>query len=508
MARSHEEKYPDVKRKLDIGLNILSRRKENGYTLEKLSEISGVSVSCINDAEKCKKIPRLDSLDKIAKGLGLDRASLAEGRGDTCELARVVYALRTTDFPYKDFGIDLGNILDILQKDPFSTGNLLKIASDVADNYSLKNKDFLYACVRHVQARNKNYFETIENEARKFRKTAKWRHDEIPTLHELEHVADKVFGISIDDIKLKDLCFSGTRSVYQRRANTLFINPFLGESQKRFVIARELGYHVLNIAENRCTYSPNPNPETYIHIFNNFQASYFAGALNMPKYLMQKELDIFANQTEWNSTSYLNIMKKFNATPETFTYRMTELLPWHLDLDKIHFLKFTREEVTLQGIESNPKVDIISMTKIFNMSDFVIPTGSRVNEYLCRRWGAVRALDVYTKAKKPNLEPIAYWQLSRQSENLYFCISTAYAFQLKGIDASVTLGIKVDKHAKDRIRFLAKICKDVEPVELGPTCERCSISGCNKRQVDPYRHRSSDSEEKRNHAIKNAFSED
>ena len=60
-----------------IGTKIKKQRKKKGFSLKKLSELSGVSDSIISDIETGKvKNPGIMTILKIAKGLEVDIAEL------------------------------------------------------------------------------------------------------------------------------------------------------------------------------------------------------------------------------------------------------------------------------------------------------------------------------------------------------------------------------------------------------------------------------------------------
>ena len=48
------------------------QRTRNNYTLAQLAELTGISKSEINAIENGKVSPRLDTLERIAKGLGVN----------------------------------------------------------------------------------------------------------------------------------------------------------------------------------------------------------------------------------------------------------------------------------------------------------------------------------------------------------------------------------------------------------------------------------------------------
>lgn len=54
-----------------IGMRLKKIREERGYSLEKVSELTGVSKPSINNIERGLTSPSIDSLWKIATGLSV-----------------------------------------------------------------------------------------------------------------------------------------------------------------------------------------------------------------------------------------------------------------------------------------------------------------------------------------------------------------------------------------------------------------------------------------------------
>ena len=53
-------------------MKLKNLRHEKGYGLKDLSEITGISVSYINEIEKGKKYPKYEKIINLAKGLGVE----------------------------------------------------------------------------------------------------------------------------------------------------------------------------------------------------------------------------------------------------------------------------------------------------------------------------------------------------------------------------------------------------------------------------------------------------
>ncbi len=82
-----------------IGANIKARRQEKGYTLNVLSERSGVSKAMLSQIESEKVNPTVATVWKIARGLDVDINELLEGSNGP---VRRFHLTREDDIPVLD----------------------------------------------------------------------------------------------------------------------------------------------------------------------------------------------------------------------------------------------------------------------------------------------------------------------------------------------------------------------------------------------------------------------
>lgn len=59
-----------------IGKKLKSLRGEKEFTLKQLSQLTGISISFISDIENGRRIPGLENLKKLAKGLSVSSSEL------------------------------------------------------------------------------------------------------------------------------------------------------------------------------------------------------------------------------------------------------------------------------------------------------------------------------------------------------------------------------------------------------------------------------------------------
>lgn len=65
---------------MDIGKNVTSFREELGWTQRELAEKAGVSYSFLNDIENGRRQPSMDSLEGIARALGVRASEVIDGK--------------------------------------------------------------------------------------------------------------------------------------------------------------------------------------------------------------------------------------------------------------------------------------------------------------------------------------------------------------------------------------------------------------------------------------------
>jgi hypothetical protein len=210
---------------------------------------------------------------------------------------------------------------------------------------------------------------------------------------------------------------------------------------------------------------------------NDFQASYFAGALLMPRKAFSTDLRAFFRSTTWRPAALLSLLKKYDVTPETLMYRISQIIPTEFGL-RAHFLKFSEEDGRIR------------MVKLVNLSGLPMLTGSQAKEQPCRRWLATRLLAEFREAETRQKEsgPLVGVQISQfaDTDDAYFNLGVALPQPLRPQTAiSLTVGCKADDQMARTIRFAHDPA--VRRVVVGSTCERCGLGpeACSVRVAPP-----------------------
>ncbi|MGB1250938.1 MAG: ImmA/IrrE family metallo-endopeptidase, partial [Candidatus Promineifilaceae bacterium] len=265
------------------------------------------------------------------------------------------------------------------------------------------------------------------------------------------------------------------RSVmFKAGKRTLMVNKNLAVGQQLIAVAREIGVCRLGLKQ-RSTTSPPRHVNSFDQVLNDFKASYFAGALLMPRDVILPDIEAFFEQTTFQPERLQAMITKYNVMPEILCYRLSELIPEHFGLD-LHFLRFN---------DANNRYQII---KQLNLNNLPVPTGFGFKEHYCRRWLTVRLLQEMEGKEITPEKPLIGVQLSEflDGSGHFLCFGFSRPLMLSlGTNASVILGFRVTPDLEKTIRF-AKDPAIPETMITG-TCERCSLpkSECSLRSAEP-----------------------
>jgi len=401
------------------------------------------------------------------------------------------------EFPFDLFGVEPQDLFDLVTQDPTKAGALLRTFLEVGRLYDVHAEHFLLAALRSYQQMHANYFEDLEDAAAAFRRTRGWTGRTPPPFSRLRAILERDYGYEIDVETLPaDPDLRSLRSVYRDGSPPrLLINGRLMPSQKAFVAAREIGYRVLGLTERPAT-STWIKVESFDQVLNNFKASYFAGALLIGRDVLREDLARFFAKPKWDGAALLGGMRRYDATPETFFYRLTQLIPQFFGLRELFFMRFS------QSVRTRAP----ALTKVFNLSRVPVPHGVGSNETYCRRWPVLcllREMSRPGKRRKPG--PVVMAQRSRFLDDAaeFFVIAMARPLVLTDrANSSVCLGLLVDDVLRERVHFWNDPA--VPRVDVNLTCERCRLtsSECRDRAAPPALHERQQQQSRKEEALR------
>ena len=106
------------------------------------------------------------------------------------------------------------------------------------------------------------------------------------TSKDLEDILIEEFNYTIDENTLsKHNNIGSVRNIFIPKKKVLLIDKDISEAQKTFIYGKELAYNFLKIKDRLYTF-PWIKFENFDQVLNNFIASYFAGALIIPRKIL------------------------------------------------------------------------------------------------------------------------------------------------------------------------------------------------------------------------------
>ena len=456
-----------------FGLKMKQFRQKRNISLQELSNQTGLSKSYLNEIENGKKYPKHDKIAQLATALNCNYNDLVSTKLDK-SLSPIVEIIQSDFFkeiPLDLFGINKNNLISIISDAPKKVTAFVNTLIEISKNYNLSKERFYFAVVRSFQELYDNYFPEIEEKASAYSTENQIPYK--PNSADLEIILTEKFHYEIRNVDFEKYGATGKlRSLYIPEKRLLLLNELLDEDQKTFIFAKEIGYNVLNL---------NPRPNTYSwldftsfeELLSNYYASYFAGCLLIHKGILTEKISQFFKSEDWEPENFENLIEEFTNSPETFYYRLTNILPQEHGIKDLFYLCFTKKK-------NSDKLEIL---KELHLNQQQAPHANATNEHYCRRWIAVKNL----MNLKEN-ETVTDAQISHYKDSglTYLVLSTSQKNPFSdGTNRSYCLGILLNSTSLKKITF-AKSDR-IKTVNVGVTCEFCSIPNCEVRQAPPLR---------------------
>jgi transcriptional regulator with XRE-family HTH domain/Zn-dependent peptidase ImmA (M78 family) len=460
-----------------LGIKIKQFRQAKGFSLKELSEKTQLSISYLSEIEKGKKYPKPEKIVQLAYALDrtFDELVSLQLDDELNPLSALLNSPVLKDFPLQQFGIGLADIFDLVNDSPSKAGAFVRTLLEISRGYDMNVEHFLLASLRSYQKMHHNYFEELEAAATDFRNQNRIAMSSGISQSWLESLLRDEFQCKITYNDFSDFPdLKPLRSISPSPKN-LWINSRLQPQQKKFILARELGYRILKLKE-RATTSSWVKVETFDQIFNNFKASYFAGALLIPEQEMVKGLSVWLTNTTFDGDALTKLMQKYDSTPEMFLYRMSQVMPSHFNVRKMHYMRLNHK------LED----DSYHITKELNLTNVFIPRSIGPGEHQCRRWAATAGLHQLANEPHDPLEVRVSAQRSTFVERgkTFFNIAVVRSKSLgDNTNTGMTLGFLIDDDFKQKAAFWND--PDVQESEVNETCERCPFENCESRVSDP-----------------------
>jgi Zn-dependent peptidase ImmA (M78 family) len=242
-----------------------------------------------------------------------------------------------TELPLEIFGVEPADFIELMSEAPAKISAFISTIIEISRNYDMRVEQFYFSVLRSYQEMYDNYFPDIEESAQQFRKLFEISEITSPNDTLLSDILQNFYGYQIEEFTREshpDLIT--IRSVYNPKTSKLLVNGDLSPEQRAFTFGRELGYQFLQL-KNRPYISSVIEVNSFEQVLNNFKASYFAGAVLINKNVLVDRLTYFFASPKWNGDMMLSIMRLFNATPEMFYHRLSNLMTSHFKINNLFF---------------------------------------------------------------------------------------------------------------------------------------------------------------------------
>ncbi len=454
-----------------MGLKLKQYRLKRGYSLKELAEKTGLSISYLSEIEKGKKYPKPEKILTLARALGVSFDTLVTLTvdGESDPIHSILSSPVVQEFPFRMFGVSIQDVLNLITESPEKVSALVRTFRDIEQSYAMRMDHLLLAALRAYQHMHLNYFQEQEEAVAGFLRENRW--PPAPPVEEqrLREYVTQRLGYVIDEQSLAHYPeLQEYRSVWVDGAPPrLLLNPRLSSSQKKFILAREIAFHYLNLTERPSTFSWL-KLESFAQLLNNFKASYFAGALLMPREHFLEDVQRFFEQPRWDEGQFLALLHRYQVTPEMLFYRFSELLPQFFGIRDIFFLRFHHRMGSQQ----------YQLTKSFNLSSVFNSNGIGFQEHHCRRWLSIRLLKQLAEAPTAaGAAPLLAAQRSRFIDSGKRVLMIAFARPAAlnpHLLLSGTVGFLIDELFMEKVRFWDDPA--IPEIEVNESCERCGLT--------------------------------
>ena len=458
-----------------FGLKLKQQRQKKNWSLQDLAVKTGLSKSYLNEIENGKKYPKHDKIIQLSEALSCTFDDLVSTKLDK-SLAPFNEILQSDFFkeiPLELFGINKNNLISIISDAPKKVTAFINALIEISQNYNLGKERFYFAVMRSFQELYDNYFPEIEEKVVLFAKENQLEISKNLQSDILVNILTETFNYNIqaEDFERYET-LDKLRSLFVPEKKLLLLNRKLEQDQKTFILAKEIGFNVLELKNRPNTYSWL-DFGSFEEILNNFYASYFAGALLISKEETIEKTSEFFLENEWKPSSFESLIENFTHSPETFYYRLTNILSSELGIKDLFYLCLVKKKNS----------DKIQILKELHLNHQQAPHANATNEHYCRRWIAVKNLHQLKENETLTDAQISHYKDQGFS---YLVISTSQKNPFSdGSNRSYCLGILLNSQTIKKINFIKS--PTLKTINVGVTCESCSIADCEVRQAPPVR---------------------
>ena len=452
-----------------FGLKLRQLRQSRELSFQQLGQLTGMSVSYLNEIEKGKKSPKQDKLGDLARALDVSIEELTDLTLES-QMMPVADLLRSNflnELPLDRFGIELSKIVEIIASAPARVGAFISTLLELSRNYALLDENFYIAALRSWLEMHENYLEDSEAFAKTCRKSVGWIPEYVPSVQDLADILIEQYDYRILFNELdQHTAFSGLERVFITTDRTLLLASSLEERDLRYHLAEELAYQEMSIAD-RSFVAPMLEVKSFDIALAHARANAFAGALLLPAAQVDAELKIFFGEGPPALDIFQHFLKHYKVTPALLLDRVSAMLPRFRDIRSLFLIQLT---------ESSP--GNLQVTRELHIGQRHWAHSNGLLEHYCRRWIGSQLLLRGREDVQIGIQISRYYG----SEKDYLILAIADK-QHDGKRQSTFIGLPLTPELEGISPALLKA--DLKRVEVNNTCERCPITTCTERAAKP-----------------------
>lgn len=125
--------------------------------------------------------------------------------------------------------------------------------------------------------------------------------------------------------------------------------------------------------------------------------------------------------------------------------------------------------------------DDFSLNKELHLAKDQSPRASETNEHYCRRWMSLKVLKTLSASSSEHAFGIQVSNYPGEHQQYLVLASAVKDPFKKDHYRSISIGLALDKKLRKNLNFLDD--PKIQTVDVGVTCERCSLANCEVRQA-------------------------
>ena len=476
-------KHSENNIRLIFGLKLKQIRLDKNLSLSSLAKKASLSVSYLNEIENGKKYPKSNKIASLAEALDISYDKLVSLKltKSLAPLSDLLESNILEQLPLDHYGIDVHKLLLQISQAPLQLSALVATLIELAKSSEMSQNNFSRAAIRTYKELNDNYFQDLEDSVTKFCRKINFINSPPINYSVLNKILCEEFNYVIsEEVIPNETEFNTIRGINIRngKSNKLLLNNKLSDSQKAFIVGKEIAYNYLSITDRSDIYS-DLRLDSFDQLINNLRASYFSTALLIDKEIFRNDIAQFLNKDKFDSNLLLSYLDKYNSSPEMLFQRITNLLSKYFNIDSFFFHRFNSEFNS----------ERFSLLKELRLNIPEELGGYQTAEHYCRRWVSITSIKEVEKLQSKSDQfytAVAEIQRSvfNDTKNEFISISLAKrSTLLENSNYSVTLGFLVNDEIKNKIAFLND--PGIKTKIVNNTCERCGVKDCYERIAKP-----------------------